>query len=270
MTVWSILKSMNPLINFDPIAYVRDIEEAAQAGNWTIRYLSSCASSARPWLYRAARTGSRTPRIYLSSGIHGDEISGPLALLEMLRQSDFFTDFDVTLFPILNPDGLARRTRGNADGIDLNRDYREPKSAEIASHVATLQTLGRFDAAMLLHEDFEGIGAYLYELNEALSPTLGGDIMTAMGRHVPIDLRPEIEEISAANGIIQRRDIVLKHGPIENRPDWPEAIYLSVHHTKVSYTTETPMPFPLEQRVKAQIAAVTTLLKALTTSSKYP
>ena len=254
---------MNSSINFDPTAYVCNIEETARAENWTIRYLSPCASSKRPWLHRPSQKGSKAPRVYLSSGIHGDEISGPLALLEMLRQPDFFANHETTIFPILNPDGLARRTRENGDGIDLNRDYREPKSAEIASHITTLQTLGSFDAAMFLHEDFEGIGAYLYELNESLSSTLGGDIMAAMGRHVPIDLRPEIEEVTAANGIIQRRDIVLKHGPIEERPDWPEAIYLGIHHTKVSYTTETPMPFPLEQRVKAQIAAVATLLKSL-------
>jgi hypothetical protein len=254
---------MNAGINFDPAAYVDDIEEAARAGDWTIRYLSPCAGGTRPWLHRAARIGPEAPQIYLSAGIHGDEIAGPLALLEMLCQPDFFASHETTIFPILNPDGLVRGTRENAEGVDLNRDYREPKSAEIASHVATLQTLGRFDAAMFLHEDFEGVGAYLYELNEALSPALGGDIMAAMGRHVPIDLRPEIEGVSAANGIIQRRDIVLKHGPIEERREWPEAIYLGVHHTKASFTTETPMPVPLKQRVKAQIAAVTTLLEAV-------
>jgi hypothetical protein len=181
----------------------------------------------------------------------------------MLRQPGFFGAFDAVIFPLLNPDGLARGVRGNADGVDLNRDYRHPKTAEIASHVETLQTLGRFDAAMMLHEDFEGAGAYLYELNDALPSTLGGEIVAAMGRHVPIDLRPEIEEVPARGGVLQRRDLVRKHGPIEDRPEWPEAIYLSIHHTDVSYTTETPKPFPLEARVQAQIAAVETLLGAL-------
>jgi len=123
--------------------------------------------------------------------------------------------------------------------------------------------LDRFDAAMMLHEDFEGIGAYLYELNDALPPTLGAEIIAAMGRHVPIDVRPEIEEMPAHGGVISRNDIVALRGPIEDRPDWPEAIYLSVHHTRVSYTTETPKPFPIAQRVQAQIAAVETLLRAL-------
>jgi|SRR5260221_8718343 len=181
----------------------------------------------------------------------------------MLRQPNFFAGFSTTIFPILNPDGLARGTRGNAGGIDLNRDYRNPQSAEIRSHLETLKTLGRFDAAMMLHEDFEGIGAYLYELNDSLPPTPGREIVAAMGRHVPIDLRPEIEEVPANGGVLRRKDLVLKHGPIENRPDWPEAIYLSVHHTHVSYTTETPIPFPMEQRVQAQIAAVRTLLETM-------
>jgi predicted deacylase len=40
----------------------------------------------RPWFQRAAPSGDgSTPRLYLSAGIHGDEISGPLALLEMIR-----------------------------------------------------------------------------------------------------------------------------------------------------------------------------------------
>jgi len=248
---------------FDPAALAREMEQAARAGGWTIRHLSPCASGPRPWLHRTARTGPDAPRVYLSSGIHGDETAGPLAVLDMLRQPDFFAGFDTTIFPLLNPDGLARGTRGNAGGIDLNRDYRTPQSAEVASHIEALKTLGRFDAAMMLHEDFEGIGAYLYELNDTLPPALGAGIIAAMGRHVPVDLRPVIEDVPARGGVLSRKDLVAKHGAIEDRPDWPEAIYLSVHHTRVSYTTETPKPFPLEPRVRAQIAAVQALLNAL-------
>ena len=255
--------------NFDPQSYARDVEESARAGGWTIRHLSPTASGPRPWLQRVApagratSTGTGAPHVYLSAGIHGDEISGPLALLEMLRQTDFFAAFDATIFPMLNPDGLARGVRGNADGIDLNRDYRNSKSAEIASHIDALKTLGRFDAAMMLHEDFEGTGAYLYELNDELASILGDEIVAAMGHHVPIDTRPVIENVPARDGVISRRDLLAIHGRIEDRPDWPEAIYLSVHHTQVAYTTETPAPFPLGQRVQAQIAAVKTLLQAV-------
>jgi protein MpaA len=248
---------------FDPAAFARDVEEAARADGWTLRHLSPTVSGPRPWFQRAAKAGPGAPAVYLSAGIHGDEISGPLALLEMLRRPDFFAAFDATIFPILNPNGLIKNLRVNAAGIDLNRDYRNSKSDEILSHIQALLTLGRFDAAMMLHEDWEGIGAYLYELNDELSPTLGAEIIAAMGRHVPIDQRPEIEEAPAHGGVISRRDLLAKLGPLEDRPEWPEAIYLSLNHTRVSFTTETPKPFPLADRVAAQIAAVETLLGAL-------
>ena len=246
----------------DPAAYVPEVEQAAAADNWTIGHLSPTASSPRPWFHRAGPNPS-APRFYLSAGIHGDEIAGPIAVLKMLRTPGFFRDFDTTIFPILNPDGIARGLRGNAAGIDLNRDYKVPKSDEIRSHKAVVETLAPFAAAMYLHEDFEGTGAYLYELNDALPPVLGAKIIEAMSRHVPIDLRPEIEEVIANGGVLSRRDIVLRLGPIEDRPEWPEAIYLSIRHTRISYTTETPMLQPLDKRIDAQIAAVATMLDAI-------
>ena len=259
---------MNPSPSFDPKIFAREIEDAALDGDWTIRHLTPTEVGTRPWLHRVARTGPGAPTVYLSAGIHGDEVSGPFAILEMLRQPDFFSAFEVTLFPILNPHGLSRNLRENAAGIDLNRDYRDSKSAEVLGHIEVLKTLGRFDGGMMLHEDFEGIGAYIYELNEADPPVLGQKIIAAMGRHVPIDMRPEIEEFPAHGGVISRRDISRLRGPIENRPDWPEAIYLNLNHTKLSYTTETPKPFPLAQRVQAQIAAVETLLEELRKKGK--
>jgi murein peptide amidase A len=245
-----------PFDPFDPVAYAGEVENAARAAGWMVRHLSPMEAGPRPWFQRIAPDGySASPRLYLSAGIHGDEISGPLALLEMIRQPGFFAEFDVTIFPILNPNGLARGVRTNVDEIDLNRDYRNPRSLEIKGHIETLLTLGRFDATMLLHEDYEGIGT--------LDPGLGTNIIAAMGLHVPIDLRSEIEEAPAHGGVISRRDLVTKLGPLEDRPEWAEATYLMLYHSSVSYTIETPKPFPITARVNAQIAAVKTLMNAL-------
>ena len=254
------------MIPFSPATYVRELEAAAREGGWTIRYLSSTPAGTRPWLERPAlkrNVAKPPPRFYLSAGIHGDEVAGPLAVLAMLRDPDFFAWVDATVFPMLNPEGLARVTRGNYAGIDLNRDYRGARSSEIRGHLAVLPKLGRYDAAMMLHEDYEATGAYLFELNEGPAPDLGTRIVRALEKHVPIDRRAQIDDFIARDGIILRSDITRLMGPIENRPEWPEAIYLSVHHTQVCYTTETPMLQPLGKRVAAQVAAVRTVIEAL-------
>jgi hypothetical protein len=119
---------------------------------------------------------------------------------------------------------------------------------------------------MMLHEDFEATGAYLFELNDGTVTDLGARIVRALEKHVPIDRRAQIDDFVARDGIILRSDIARVVGPIENRPEWPEAIYLSLHHTQVCYTTETPMLQPLEKRIAAQVEAVRTVLEALLTA----
>jgi len=233
---------------FEPIAYTGEAENAARAAGWTVLHLSPMESGPRPWFQRAAPSGdSSTPRLYLSAGIHGDEISGPLALLEMMRQPDSFDAFDVTMFPILNPNGLASGRTGTKSTSTAITETLDHSKRRATSRL----TLGRFEASMMLQEDYEGIGAYLYELNDTLDPGLGAKIIAAMGLHVPVDLRPEIDEAVARGVVISRRDLISKLGRLEDRPEWSEATYLTVYHTEVSYTIETPKPFPIKARVKA-------------------
>ncbi len=254
----------------NPITYATQLIQLAPAVGWTMNQLSPIVTTLgecpRPWFHRAhPRPNQETPlpKLYISTGIHGDETSGPLALLHALQDPDFFIGFDVTLFPILNPSGLALAKRENADGIDLNRDYRNTQSEEVKSHIAALQTLDRFDAAIMLHEDFEGIGAYLYELNNGLPPGLGAKMIRAMGQHVTIDTRPEIEEVRARNGVLSREDLLEPGQRIEDRERWPEAIYLTLNHTNVTITSETPMPQNIDNRVAAQLAAIRALMDEL-------
>ena len=60
------------------------------------------------------------PRVLVVGCIHGDECAG-MAVVRALRRSH--PRADLWLVPTLNPDGLARGTRQNARGIDLNRNF---------------------------------------------------------------------------------------------------------------------------------------------------
>jgi protein MpaA len=60
------------------------------------------------------------PRVLVVGAIHGNETAG-MAVVSALRR--LHPREDLWLVPTLNPDGVARGTRQNAHGIDLNRNF---------------------------------------------------------------------------------------------------------------------------------------------------
>lgn len=68
-----------------------------------------------------------TPKkwIYLMAGTHGDEPEGMYVLDQLftwLKTIPNQLDLSLIVIPVLNPDGLAAKTRTNGRGIDLNRN----------------------------------------------------------------------------------------------------------------------------------------------------
>lgn len=71
--------------------------------------------------------GSGRDCIFILATIHGDEDAGT-PLVEQLadyleRNPNLYTGRRVVLMPNANPDGKAAQTRGNGNGVDLNRNY---------------------------------------------------------------------------------------------------------------------------------------------------
>ena len=193
-------------------------------------------------------------RIYLSTGIHGDEPAGPLAALRLLQENRWPENAEIFLLPCLNPTGFTLNRRGNAGGMDLNRDYRNPQTAEVRAHVAWLERQPEFDLYLCLHEDWESHGFYLYEQNPDSKPSLAEKMIEAVQKVCPIDLSENIEGRAAKGGIV--RPNILPH----ERPDWPEAFYLIVNKSRQGCTLEAPSDFPLATRVNALVAGVNAAL----------
>jgi protein MpaA len=71
----------------------------------------------------AVRRGDPSGRRVLIFGvIHGDEQAG-LQIVALLRQLPVPAGVDLYLVDSMNPDGVANNTRGNANGVDLNRNF---------------------------------------------------------------------------------------------------------------------------------------------------
>src|ERR1700722_18847128 len=186
---------------FDPAALLARLEAAgAKAGfrGETYGQASTC-----PLVAFTRHTAGPRPRIYLSSGIHGDEPAPPLALLSMIESVMLDDRANWFVIPMLNPDSLARGVRENASGVDLNRDYRHLESPEVRAHVAWLQRQPNFDLAVAVHEDWESTGFYLYELNPDGRPSLAPPMIKAVSKICPIDMSPLIEGREAKGGIIR-------------------------------------------------------------------
>ncbi len=232
----------------DPSALAsRFLGAGATAG---FRYEAFGMAGGCPLFALTKRTPGIRPRIYLSAGIHGDEPAPPLALLSLIESGDLDGRAVWFLCPLLNPDGLARGVRENAAGIDLNRDYRDPASPETRAHNAWLERQPNFDLGICVHEDWESTGFYLYELNPDKRASAAQPMIAAASKACPIDMSPLIEGREARGGIIRPQ-----LNPLE-REKWPESIFLQVHHTRLSYTIESPSALPLETRVSALRAAL--------------
>ncbi len=235
----------------DAPAVLRSLVAEAGSHDWRQSEVEVAPGRRLLFLTRPAADGRPGPNLYLSAGIHGDEPAGPLAMLELVRSDGLPRDANIWLCPCLNPTGFMASTRENEDGADLNRDYREPSTPEVRAHVEWLAGLPRLDLTILLHEDWESAGFYLYELNPDGPSGLAESMIAAVRPVCPIDPSPVIDgRETHAPGIIRP--------PMDptSRPQWPEAFWLYQHRTRLSYTIEAPSDFALSVRVAALVAAV--------------
>ncbi len=247
--------STSPL-PLDPAEFIPRFDAAARRAGFKAQAYGEI--NGHPLNAYTKRTAGVRPRVYLSTGMHGDEPAPPLVLLRLV-ESGFLDDRCTWLMcPLLNPTGFALRTRENFNRLDLNRDYKSLAAAEVQAHVAWLHLQPRFDLVICGHEDWEAKGFYLYELNLAQRPSLAPAMIAAAQALGPIESAAIIDgRESAEPGIIR---------PVSDpllRDTWPEALYLAYKHSDLNYTIETASAQPLAQRIATQEAVIRAAIQNL-------
>src|SRR5947209_6538708 len=109
-----------------------------------------------------------TRRALVVGCIHGNEPAG-IAIARALASTTVPPEVDLWIVPDLNPDGVAARTRVNADGVDLNRNfpYRwAPIGAPGSIHYAGPRPLSEPESrilAKLLHSVQPTLGVWYHQ-----------------------------------------------------------------------------------------------------------
>jgi protein MpaA len=188
----------------DLSAVLLDCRTAAVENGWKVEELPAHPKPSLLALTRVGRdSGRQHRRYYISSGIHGDEPAGPLAVRQLVRENLWPDDLDLYVLPCLNPTGFMLNRRENDEGTDLNRQYLQPKAEEILAQIRWLESQPVFDLCLCLHEDWESHGFYVYELNPDGKPSLAHKMIAAAERVCPIDPSEIIEGRVAQGGIIR-------------------------------------------------------------------
>ena len=126
-----------------PGNYARNKLEAACS---RVEVLAGCHSVRGQPIYHfqsKAPSSSRQKRVLVLGVMHGDEAEGgSVARRWMERLVDLRSRNSWRIVPVLNPDGLDLKTRMNANGVDLNRNFPSRDWDELA-HKSWISKKGR-------------------------------------------------------------------------------------------------------------------------------
>lgn len=213
-------------------------------------------------------------KVLLSGAVHGDEPAGAHAIISFLENGaeKYENAFEFTAFPCVNPWGFQYFARGNADGINLNRDFKkDPISQETKLIMPRLE---QYVFAADLHETWPEstrVGSneptgddpsafYLWEVCKDISARVGVKILNNIARvGLPICKWPSIYGDKNNNGVIWYPE---NCGTACYASEGPFDTYLAANHTEQSFTIETPRGWQLADRVLAHKISIQTILDA--------
>lgn len=201
----------------------------------------------------------KTPHIYLSSGVHGDEPAGPLALQRILEADLLPANLAITLIPLINPSGIANQTRVNDLGQDLNRDFFKPSNPESKAVKSDIDHLPKIDLSIALHEDWESSGFYMYALSPSPKEKAFRRILDTVAAAGPIEQATEIDDSPADRGLIYRP----VDDAISERMDWPEAFALYSKNKHTHLTIESPSSLAIETRIAMHMSAILAAIRII-------
>jgi hypothetical protein len=198
-------------------------------------------------------TGGGDPiRLAIFAGVHGDEPSGTLALVRLLRElaqtPELAAGYRIYAYPICNPTGFEDNTRHSRRGKDLNREFwRASEEPEVYLLEQELWTHA-FQGIISLHSDDTSEGLYGFVNGPDLSKELLEPALWTAEQFLHRNTRLVIDGFRARRGLIDGGYPGILSAPPEAKP------------APFQLTFETPALAPLHLQVEANVAALKCIL----------
>jgi murein peptide amidase A len=191
-------------------------------------------------------------RIGIFAGIHGDEPAGITALRmflgSLVANPIRATGYELFAYPVVNPVGLERGTRGNCSGLDLNREFWKGSTQPEIGIVEGELRSQRFHGLIALHADDSCEGTYGYSHGNAMEDSLLQPALLAAEAVLPRDTRSSIDGFHAREGVITDCYQGILAPPPERKPRPFNLIF------------ETPAKASLALQAAAHVAALDAIL----------
>ena len=147
-------------------------------------------------LYKIIIENKSDKTICFAAGIHGDEISGPLGVLEFLSSYKRNNYPNIVFYPLLNPYGFDKNKRTNNKNVNLNRHYFEKLMPEDVKIIYKEIMKNKLSFIATIHEDDEKSGLYYYDYGSNIN------IINSLSKKGEICNEKNIYGDKASNGII--------------------------------------------------------------------
>jgi len=197
--------------------------------------------------------GKPVYRIGIFGGIHGDEVAGVIAALQLLHHLAAHPQLgrfhEVFVYPVCNPSGFDAGRREGETGKDLNRCFwAEREETEVRLLEQELRAKS-FDGIIALHTDDTSEGIYGYVNGSTLTRHLLEPSLQAASTILPRDDRPEIDTHPAERSIITGGYSGILSAPPDQHPKPFEIVF------------ETPHLAPIGLQVEAHLVALKQILR---------
>jgi murein peptide amidase A len=146
-------------------------------------------------------------KVGIFAGLHGDEPAGVLALCDLVRALEASPvrgrNYELHVYPLVNPTGFEDGTRLSRSGKDLNREFWRNSAEPEVQLIEREIEREKFQGYIALHSDDTSHGMYGFVRGATLTEHLLKPALAAVEAALPVNHDDVIDGFHAVQGIIR-------------------------------------------------------------------